>query len=67
MRILRRMADRLFSRLMPEVTASAIWRWEYQCNQSIVCNRVQKQRQRRHCHDGTGFCYPWENYGCCSP
>ena len=66
MRILRRMADRLVGRLVPEVTASAIWRYEYRCNQRIICNTVQKQYQRRHCHD-SGFCYDWENRGCCNP
>jgi hypothetical protein len=69
MRMLQRIADRLVSRLVPEVTASAYWYWETRCYSGLRCPPPagpRYQAQRRYCHDGSNYCRPWENLGCCS-
>lgn len=66
MNALRRMADGLLGRFAPKVTASAGWYYQYRC---ILTKCAQDPGgwtyQRRNCYDSTGFCYPWQNYGCC--
>lgn len=70
MRMLQRVADRLVGRLVPEVTASAVWYYQYECYQGRRCPQPTDPRstwRRRYCHDSSGFCYDWENIGCCTP
>ena len=60
MRKLRTLTDRLIGRLVPEVTAAAIWVYEYRCVPG--CTNVQTQRRR--CHDSGGGCDPWVRVLC---
>lgn len=60
MRKLRSLTDRLMGRVVPEVTASAIWVTRYRCTPG--CGTFK--RQKRQCHDSSGQCTPWVDVYC---
>jgi len=60
MRRLRALTDRLIGRLVPEVTASALWITQRRC--AAGCGRWSTQT--RQCHDGSGYCTPWQTVHC---
>jgi hypothetical protein len=59
-RRLRSLADRLLGRLVPEVTASALWLTQHRC--VAGCGFVKTET--RQCHDGSGYCTAWTTLHC---
>jgi hypothetical protein len=62
---IQRMADRLVTRLVPKISASA-GDYEYACTPSYCSSpygQYVHQYRRRFCY--VGYCYAWENWGCC--
>lgn len=64
--VFRRTADKLLSRLVPEVDASALYYWEYRCAPAN-CGGIagKRKEQKRQCHDGSGVCFDWQDTGLC--